>query len=47
VKGYLYVTLASEDFALLSGSLALFLLLAALMLATRKVDWYRLSSRPG
>ncbi len=40
VKGYLFVTLASEDFALLSGSLALFLLLAALMLATRKVDWY-------
>ena len=45
VKGYLYVTLASEDFALLSGSLALFLLLAALMLATRKVDWYRHSMR--
>ena len=45
VKGYLYVTLASEDFALLSGSLALFLLLAALMLATRKVDWYRLQAR--
>lgn len=45
VKTYLYVTLASEDFALLSGSLALFLLLAALMLATRKVDWYRLSAK--
>lgn len=41
VKLYLYVTLASEDFALLSGSLALFLLLAAVMLGTRKVDWYR------
>ncbi len=41
VKLYLYVTLASEDFALLSGSLALFLLLAAVMLGTRKVAWYR------
>lgn len=44
VKLYLYVTLASEDFALLSGSLALFLLLATLMLATRKVEWY--AARP-
>jgi inner membrane protein len=41
VKLYLYVTLSSEDFALLSGSLALFLLLAAVMLGTRKVEWYR------
>lgn len=45
VKLYLYVTLASEDFALLSGSLALFLLLATLMLATRKVEWYRAERR--
>lgn len=40
IHGYLYVTLAAEDFALLSGSLALFLLLAAAMLATRKLRWF-------
>lgn len=42
----LYGLLASEDNALLLGSLLLFGLLAVLMLATRKVDWYALSSRP-
>lgn len=41
--GVLYVLLASEDNALLMGSLVLFLGLGAVMLATRKVDWYALS----
>jgi inner membrane protein len=40
--GALYMLLTAEDYALLAGSLLLFALLAALMLATRKVDWYRL-----
>ena len=41
----LYVLLQAEDHALLGGSVLLFLLLAATMLATRNVDWYRLTRR--
>ena len=42
--GALYGLLASESNALLLGALLVFGMLAALMLATRKVDWYALSS---
>ncbi len=38
--GVLYFILQSEDNALLMGSLLLFAILAAAMLATRNVDWY-------
>lgn len=38
---FLYVILASEEQALLLGSLALFLVLASAMHFTRKVDWYQ------
>ncbi|MBK8018323.1 MAG: cell envelope integrity protein CreD [Betaproteobacteria bacterium] len=41
----LYGLLQSEDNALVLGSLLLFALLAAVMLVTRKVDWYALTSR--
>jgi inner membrane protein len=41
--GVLYGLLASEDNALLMGSLLLFCALAGTMLATRKLDWYGLS----
>ncbi len=37
--GILYVILLSEDYALLFGSLLLFVVLAALMVATRRLDW--------
>jgi inner membrane protein len=37
--GILYVILLSEDYALLLGSLLLFAILAALMIATRRLDW--------
>lgn len=37
----IYGLLISEDNALLLGSLLLFVLLAGIMIATRKVDWYR------
>lgn len=40
--GVLYGVLLSEDNSLLMGSLLLFLALGAIMLATRRVDWYRL-----
>ncbi|HXU31693.1 MAG TPA: cell envelope integrity protein CreD [Thermoanaerobaculia bacterium] len=38
--GYLYVLLQAEDYALLLGSIGLFLILALVMLITRRVDWY-------
>lgn len=45
--GVLYGVLKSEDNALLMGSLLLFLALGAIMLTTRKVDWYGIGlSRP-
>lgn len=42
----LYGLLASEDNALLMGSLLLFGLLAATMVATRRLDWYRDTGAP-
>jgi len=39
----LYALLKAEDYSLLGGSLLLFGLLAAVMIATRRLDWYRLS----
>lgn len=41
---FLYVLISLEDFALLVGSLALFLVLAALMYTTRPVNWFRMGS---
>jgi inner membrane protein len=37
---YLYVLLVNEDYALLMGSIGLFLILGLIMYATRGVDWY-------
>lgn len=41
----LYGLLLSEDNALLLGSVLLFVCLAVVMVATRRVDWYRLGER--
>ncbi len=41
----LFALLKAEDYSLLGGSLLLFGLLAALMIATRRVDWYGLGAR--
>jgi len=38
--GYLYTLLVNQDYALIAGSAGLFLLLAAIMYLTRKVDWF-------
>ena len=46
VYGLLYALILSEDYALLMGAITLFAALAAVMLATRKIDWYRLGSAP-
>lgn len=39
--GFLFVLLQLEDYALLLGSIALFVILAVIMFITRKVDWYK------
>jgi inner membrane protein len=39
--GTLYGLLISEDNALLLGSLMLFVILAIIMIVTRKIDWYQ------
>ena len=44
--GLLYGLLQSEDYALLMGSLALFGLLATVMLLTRRLDWSGLGRKP-
>lgn len=38
--GYLYIVLQLQDYALLMGSIILFIALAALMFLTRKIDWF-------
>lgn len=43
--GALYAILASEDNALLMGSLLVFGLLALTMMVTRKVDWYQINNK--
>jgi inner membrane protein len=45
--GILYVILLSEDNALVFGSLLLFAILASLMLATRRMDWWRVGRKDG
>ena len=40
--GFLYLLLRLEDYALLAGSVGLFIILAALMFMTRTVNWYNL-----
>lgn len=39
--GFIYVILQLEDTALLVGSIGLFIILATVMIWSRKVDWYR------
>ena len=43
--GALYALLQLEQTALLLGSILIFAVLAALMVATRRIDWYRLVER--
>ena len=44
VYAYLYVVLQLEAFALLAGAFGLFVALAAVMYATRDVNWYAVGS---
>jgi inner membrane protein len=47
IYGLLYGLVSSEDYALMMGSLALLLAVAALMALTRRVDWYAMGTRGG
>lgn len=38
--GYLYIVLMNQDYALLIGSICLFVAVAVVMWITRKIDWY-------
>jgi len=42
--GYLYFTIRRQEYSLLASSIGLFIIVAALMYFTRKVDWYRLGA---
>jgi inner membrane protein len=46
--GFLYLLLRLEDFALLAGSVGIFLVLALVMFVTRRMNWYelKLGERP-
>jgi inner membrane protein len=46
VYALLYLLVTSEDYALLTGAVALFGLLATVMLLTRRLDWYSSSVEP-
>ncbi len=41
--GMLYVLLQQDEYALLVGSIGMFLILALLMYLTRKIDWYNIN----
>lgn len=41
----LYIILQAEDHALVMGSLLLFAVLSAIMLGTRRFDWYALTAK--
>ncbi|MCG6953657.1 MAG: inner membrane CreD family protein, partial [Betaproteobacteria bacterium] len=43
----LYAILRMEDHALLMGSALMFALIAAAMIGTRRIDWYRVGATRG
>lgn len=42
---YVFIILQMQDFALLAGAIALFVVLATVMLLSRNVDWYNVGKR--
>jgi inner membrane protein len=42
VQAYIYDLLQMDDYALLAGTIALFVALLAAMIVTRNIDWYRI-----
>ncbi len=47
IYGFIFVVLQLEDYALLAGSIGIFVALAAVMYYSRKVDWYNLGKTEG
>ncbi len=45
IYGFIFILLQLEDYALLAGSAGVFIALASVMWASRKIDWYNLGSR--
>ncbi|MCB0520185.1 MAG: cell envelope integrity protein CreD [Lewinellaceae bacterium] len=45
IYGFIFILLQLEDYALLAGSAGVFLALASVMWASRKIDWYNLGER--
>ena len=45
IYGFIFIVLQLEDYALLAGSIGIFIALAAVMFYSRNVDWYNLSDR--
>ncbi len=43
--GFMYVILQLQDLSLLLGNIALFIILAIIMLATRKINWFEVMNR--
>jgi inner membrane protein len=41
---FIYIIIQMEDFALLSGSIGLFIILASTMYYSRKIDWYAMNN---
>lgn len=44
--GYLYILLQLQDYALLMGSIGLFVVLSLVMYLTRTIDWFEIMSGP-
>jgi inner membrane protein len=42
---FIYSIIQMEDYALLMGSIGLFLVLATIMYLSRKIDWYAIQSK--
>lgn len=45
IYGFIFILLQLEDFALLAGSIGVFIALAAVMYSSRKINWYDLGER--
>lgn len=43
---YIFILIQLEDYALLFGSIGLFVILAVIMYYSRKIDWYAITPRP-
>jgi inner membrane protein len=42
--GYLFIVLQLEDYALISGSIGLFIIIALVMFITRRINWYEIEA---